>query len=474
MNDSRQKIWTAERCARAVAVLRATRRECLNDALALLTAEFGMEITAGSLQTGLHRYAGTTIPRELARDFRAIEEAEAAAAAAQAEVEGAPTERQPKVIIVDDAPDAIHAVDDVVAREGAPSPVAPDVFVRRAVPEDETAAEMLAMRLRRENTEHGAARKRLLKELADKEAQIETLRELRAAEPLGPVVARPKVGGMQRQGVPVMLCSDWHVEEPVDPKTVNGLNEYNLEIADACITRMAEAYEWFLRDTRFDCRAGVVWLGGDLFSGYIHDELVEANFLSPTQAVLWLQERLERMLRMIAATCPQLERIIVPCNDGNHGRMTHKIRVSTRTANSLEWLLYKNLAARMADDHRFEFDIADGEWTFVDVFDRRLAFTHGDSFQSGGGVGGISIPIRRGIARQFQHRKADYFNIGHFHQRNDFGDIATNGSMIGYSDYAQRIHAAPEPRQQTWYLVDSERGKAFSAPIWLPQYEAAA
>jgi len=64
-----------------------------------------------------------------------------------------------------------------------------------------------------------------------------------------------------------MLCSDLHVEERVDPAQVNGLNEYNLDIADRCIGRMAEAYEWLLHDARYDCREGVVWIGGDTFSG---------------------------------------------------------------------------------------------------------------------------------------------------------------------------------------------------------------
>jgi hypothetical protein len=306
----------------------------------------------------------------------------------------------------------------------------------------------------------------LLRELDDKDRQIAILTSLANAKPLKPVVAPKKVGGKQRNGVPVMLCSDWHVEEPVDPAKVNGLNEYSLDIADRCIDRMADAFEWMLRDPRYDCRTGVVWLGGDLYSGYIHEELQEGNSLSPVEAVLWLQERIEKMLRKIAATT-KLERILVPCNDGNHGRLTHKIRVSTRTANSLEYLLYKNLASRLADDKRFEFQVAEGEWSYLDVFDQALAFTHGDTFRYQGGVGGISIPLRRGINEMRKYRKVSHVSLGHFHQRSDFGDISVNGSMIGVNPYSMHIHASPEPRQQSWFMVDETRGKSISAPIWL-------
>ncbi len=341
-----------------------------------------------------------------------------------------------------------------------------------SAPDDETPAEKNARelewhRLRSKLSDLESAKTRLLRELHDREEQILILKELRSEGPLPPIEERPTVGALQRQGVAVLVCSDWHVEEPVDPEKVNGLNEYSLDIADACIDRLVDAFEWLLRDARYDVRTAIVALLGDLLSGYIHAELEESNFLSPTQAILWLSVRLERFLRAIAARCPQLDRIIVPCLDGNHGRNTHKIRVSTRSANSLEWLLYHTLAAKMADDPRFEFRIADGEWLFVDVYHDVIAFTHGDSFQYGGGVGGMSIPIRRGISRQFQGKKIAKYCMGHFHQQQDFGDILINGSMIGYSPYAMRIHAPFETRKQSWFLWDSRKGQALSAPVWL-------
>lgn len=318
-------------------------------------------------------------------------------------------------------------------------------------------------------TELDRAKRALLSELDLKEKQLGLFRQLENVAPLKPVVMPNRAGKnpSQRVGVPVMLCSDWHVEEPVNRAKVNGHNEYNLDIADKCIDRLSEAYEWLGMDKRYDMRTGIVWLGGDLYSGYIHEELVEANFLSPVQAILWLQERIEKMLRRIASLCPNLERILVPCNDGNHGRLTHKIRVATRTANSLEWLLYQNLARRLSDDRRFEFQVADGEWTFVDVFDQTLAFTHGDTFRYQGGVGGISIPLRRGINEMRKYRKITQTCLGHFHQRSDFGDINVNGSMIGVNAYGMHIHAPPETRQQSWFLIDQTRGKALSAPVWL-------
>jgi hypothetical protein len=321
-------------------------------------------------------------------------------------------------------------------------------------------------RLVRSVSELTAARKRLVAELADKEEQISILSGLKAAPPAKIVAPQGRGEGRQRLAVPVMLLSDWHVEEPVDPESVSGLNTYNLDIADACITKCAEAFEWLVRDPRFDMRTAIVAIIGDLYSGYIHTELVESNFLSPVQAVVWLQERIERMLRRILATT-DFERIIVPCNDGNHGRLTDKIRVSTRTANSLEWLLYKTLAARFQDEPRIEFHIADGEYNYIDVFDQTYCFFHGDSVRYMGGVGGLLIPMKRGLNELRKYRKVDHFAFGHFHQRIDIPEMSGNGSMIGINAYAMRLKVTPEPRQQSFFLIDDQRGKCQSTPIWL-------
>jgi len=310
--------------------------------------------------------------------------------------------------------------------------------------------------------------KALLAQLAKTEDELASYKSLVRAP--RQIVAPKKVGGKQRIGVPLMMCSDWHVEEEVVPAKVNGLNRYTLDIADKCIEKLAESFAGMLHDSpRFDCRTAVVALMGDLISGYIHEELLESNFLSPQRAQVWLLDRLEKMLRRILALCPNLERIIVTCNSGNHGRATPKQRVSTREDNSLEMVVYQTLARLFRDEKRLEFVFADGEWIELDVMGYRIAITHGDSFNYGGGVAGMMVPIRRGITRQFAGRDFHQYLMGHFHKRTDDGDVQINGSMIGYSPYSQRIHAKPEPRMQTWFMIDSERGKSITAPLWLPK-----
>jgi hypothetical protein len=449
------RLWTDRDLQDAVHILERTVRTRYRDAVAEISAHVGREVSTAALhgafiEHGLRSpstYCPTRDPSFAAPDVHA-----------EPIPPPPPLDEIPVHVELEESPPpTLRSQREPVLPKPAP-------VIHR--PEPELHHERELHRLREENRRYEAAKKKLLDELAKRDVQLAALTAL-AAAPAPPIVApRGRGEGKQRLATPVMLLSDWHVEEPVKPELVNGLNEYNLEIAERCIDRCAEAFEWLTREPRFDMREAVVALIGDLFSGYIHEELQEANFLSPVQACVWLLDRIERMLRRILAETA-FERIIVPCNDGNHGRLTRKIRAGTRTANSLEWLLYKSLAARFAGEPRVQFQIADGEYNYLDVFDHTLCFFHGDSVQYQGGVGGLFVPMRRGLNEMRKYRKVDSFCFGHFHQRIDLPEMSGNGSMIGITPWGMSKKFSPEPRQQSFFLVDSSRGKCLSAPIWL-------
>ena len=46
-------------------------------------------------------------------------------------------------------------------------------------------------------------------------------------------------------------------------------------------------------------------------------------------------------------------------------------------------------------------------------------------------------------------------------------NFVSNGSLIGYNEYALSIKAKYEPPQQAFFLIDAERGKRHSTPIWV-------
>jgi hypothetical protein len=282
----------------------------------------------------------------------------------------------------------------------------------------------------------------------------------------------PKAGAKGEAAV-IWLASDWHIEERVDPRTINYLNEYNPDISSR---RMKAFFRNGLKLTRkerqdVDIKTLVLWLGGDLVSGYIHEELMEGNYMSPTEAILFAQEHIAGGIKMLLED-GEFQRIIVPCSYGNHGRTTPKKRISTGYKNSYEWLMYQNLAMHFAGVKEVEFQVSDGYLNYVEVYGKTLRFHHGDSVGYGGGIGGISIPLNKFIGKTNHQRWADCDSIGHFHQRtpyNHANKFQINGSLIGFNAYAQSIGASPETPMQCFQVLDSKRGFTGAYPILLDE-----
>lgn len=121
------------------------------------------------------------------------------------------------------------------------------------------------------------------------------------------------------EAVAFAMASDWHAEETVLKASTNGLNEYNLDIAN---DRIEKFFTKLVRLTEIERNGAkiedlVLWLGGDMMTGMIHEELAETNSLTPTEVILWLQRRI---LAGIETLRPHFRNIYIPTSYGNHGR----------------------------------------------------------------------------------------------------------------------------------------------------------
>lgn len=293
--------------------------------------------------------------------------------------------------------------------------------------------------------------------------QLETALALRRKQaPVAPITAQ---NDAETECVAFAIASDWHVEETVAPAAVNGLNEFNLDIADARIEKFFRSVVRLTEIERNGAKVDSLVLAvlGDMMTGYIHEELQESNGLSPTQTVLWLIQRIKRGMEYLRKQ-GGYGRIIVPCSYGNHGRTTKKPRNSTGAANSYEWMMYHVLA----DACPFaEWQIADGYHNFLEIYGKVIRIHHGDNIAYQGGVGGITISVEKAIAAWNKARVADLDIFGHHHTQQQNPRWIANGSLIGYGAYSLAIKAPFEPPQQTFFLLDSKRGRTITAPIHL-------
>lgn len=266
----------------------------------------------------------------------------------------------------------------------------------------------------------------------------------------------------------VIVASDWHWAETVHSDNVNGLNEYNTNIAktraEKLFVNTVKLLEIFKAHSRIDTL--VVALLGDFINGELRDEAMQNNGELTMNELLGVQEVLLSGIQFILDNTDV--NLVIPCHSGNHGRVTKKIHVATEAGNSLEYVMYHMLARHFYGNKRVKFIIPTSYHSFLDIAGFTVRFSHGHAIRYAGGVGGIFIPVKKAIAQWNKARKADLDVIGHYHQVRDGGDFICNGSLIGWNEFANFIKADYEKPKQVFFLVDHKRKeKTVVCPIFL-------
>ena len=286
-------------------------------------------------------------------------------------------------------------------------------------------------------------------------------------EPVPEAVIVPYHGNDESEAVAIVLYSDWHIEERVDLDMLDGLNEYTPAIAEQRAIRLFQNTLKLVQKEREAVKIEevMVWLGGDFITGFIHEELAQTNWLSPTEATRLAKRLLITGIKFLREH-GKFKRMRFMCNPGNHGRTTAKVQIANSYRMSYEWMMYHDLKDIFSDDPAIEFHIPTSPFGYIEIYDKTVRTMHGEGIKYGGGIGGVAIPMIKHVARLNKQRHADLTIIGHFHQSiRPARDIIVNGSLIGFSPYAQKIGCDPEPSQQTFLLCDKHRGFTVSAPI---------
>jgi hypothetical protein len=285
-----------------------------------------------------------------------------------------------------------------------------------------------------------------------------------------PKIPRRELGSGLREGTAVALFSDVHCEEEVLPGATPIPNVYNLKVSDVRIGRFFSGVDWLIQKERQACkiRDMILWLGGDLMSGLIHEENLETSAHPPIATLLWLYPHLVSGIQLLLEKTG-IEHLQIVCSYGNHGRDTKKCRFATGAHHSYEWGMYQILGEHLKGDPRVSVLADPSEHQYARAYDFDLHFHHGHRINFGGGVGGITIPVNKAIAQWDQVRRSDLHHFGHFHQLLWLRSGIINGSVIGFNSYAMGIKASPEPPQQAFYVLDSKRGRTAQSPVWVAE-----
>ena len=286
-------------------------------------------------------------------------------------------------------------------------------------------------------------------------------------EHAAPVAVVPHKGQGTNEATPVLVASDWHMEQKVTLTETNGLNEMNLDIASERANRFFGAGLRLIRLLNQDVSISTVVLAllGDFITGQIHESMTEKNQLPPTKALVFAQNHLIGGIDFLLNNSKY--QFIVVCKMGNHSRNTDKSRIGVENGHSYEYLMYLFLQDHYRGESRIQFIIEDSFNSYLDIYDETFRFNHGHTIKYMGGIGGLFIPAYKKIDKWDKGRRATRTIIGHHHQYLDGGNFHCNGSLIGYDERAAGEGFAYEPPMQTLLLVDKKRGQTCKWPIYL-------
>lgn len=279
--------------------------------------------------------------------------------------------------------------------------------------------------------------------------------------------AIPRIASNSKGSVtPIILASDWHMEEEVKKSTVNSLNEYNLKIAEKRAHEFFQNAARLIEKERYSSKVDTIVLAllGDFISGNIHDVLLPICRLQPMDAILFAQEIIISGIEFLEKETKC--RIILPCTVGNHSRITPKVWVATENGYSLEFLMYNSIATYFKNKENIQFHISGGQHQYLKLYGKTLRFQHGTHFKYNGGIGGFTVSVNRSIMRTQKFIPAFYDFFGHLHfMEHKMGQFLANGSLIGYNTYAL-AHAFDYQRpMQAFGLLDEKRGFTGVFPI---------
>jgi hypothetical protein len=325
-------------------------------------------------------------------------------------------------------------------------------------------------RLRRERDAATAENLRLTEQIETLQRTLDVVEQVETAQVERVEWLRPKKPSSKSAATLVLMLSDLHLDEVVLPAEVDDLNAYNREIARLrlrkTIDNTVKVSRHYLAGMKYD--GCVLLLGGDIFSGDIHEELAETNEDTMLGSLLYWAQEIGAAIDVLAS---EFRKVHVAAVAGNHGRMTRKPRMKLRARTNFDWLLAKMLERHFTGDKRITFDVPESSDVLVTIYDSHHLLTHGDQAHGGGGIGGIYPPIMRLRARKAQRYLAtglsfDTLWLGHWHQYLPSPSLIVNGSMKGLDEYAFVNNFGYEPPQQALAVVVPEKGITLQAPIF--------
>ncbi len=316
---------------------------------------------------------------------------------------------------------------------------------------------------------------------------IEQLVE-RAAQlaPLSYQCAAPELRPIQHSGNPqsaVLLLSDTHVGQIVQPSQTLGFGLYNFDVFLARLKFVEDSVRSIIGGhTTTEVPELVICLGGDMLHGALNHSAEAAQHTTLFSQFYGAGHALAQFLRNLAPIVPKIR---IQTAVGNHPRWGHQHKMPTHNRYSnLDHFLYAYVQALTREISSIEWQLDMQPFSLFDVQGFRFHLSHGDHLR--GGDKALGIPnhaVGRMVSANVQlFGKHDlpaphYYLTGHLHRDialpHARGSFIVNGGFSGIDGYSLIEGFSPVDPTQTFFLVHPRYGRTAIYPIQLKFAEVA-
>lgn len=284
-----------------------------------------------------------------------------------------------------------------------------------------------------------------------------------------------KVGKSAPQSA-VLLLSDTHVGQVIDPGQTMGFGEYNFKIFLARLKFLEERVISITQDhTNTDISELVVAMMGDMIHGALGHGSEADQHSTLFSQVYGCAHALALFLTNLA---PYFPCIRVDTVVGNHSRFCHQHKMPTvNRYSNLDTFVYALVKGLVKSDN-ISINIHSEPFRVLEVQNHILHLSHGDHWR--GGDKALGIP-NHSIGRQLsttsqlfakdRRQAPNYYLTGHWHRSieipHSIGAIIINGGFPGLDNYALASNFNPVDPSQKMFMMHPKYGRTSSYDIQL-------
>jgi hypothetical protein len=267
----------------------------------------------------------------------------------------------------------------------------------------------------------------------------------------------------------VLVVSDMHSGQVVDPAELDGLSSYNPAIMASRLKHLELETCRILADRNLTSLQ--ILFGGDMAHGHLGHSL-EDDLTVPISTQVDLAVSL--LFPFIASLAQVATKVHITGVAGNHGRWPGMRKMpSDRRWSNLDTIIYQSLATVCAHAgiSNVSWDDRISSRRVVEVGKYLIQLMHGDEIRGGSFcTSGMGREVTNSTLRNLHagRRPIDYFVMGDKHTPATLpygkGNFITNGSFVGVDGFGMNF--LPAPPSQTLFFLGA-RGRSESHEIRL-------